>query len=70
MAFFKKIKKKINGKWYPKSITVGKPVTTDEVAKRLATQSTVSLVDTFAVLKSMANHQRTCTFHPRDLPKQ
>lgn len=53
MAFFKKEKKKINGKWYPQSVTVGKPVTTDEVAKRLAAESTVSPADTFAVLKSL-----------------
>ena len=53
MAFYKKIKKKVNGKWYPQSITVGKPVSTDEVAKRLAAESTVSPADTFAVLKSL-----------------
>lgn len=53
MAFFKKTKQKINGKWYPKSVTVGKPVTTDEVAKRLAVESTVSPADTFAVLKAL-----------------
>ena len=53
MAFFKKMQKKINGKWYPQSVTVGKPVTTDEVAKRLAAESTVSPADTFAVLKSL-----------------
>lgn len=53
MAFFKKIQKKINSKWYPQSVTVGKPVTTDEVAKRLAAESTVSPADTFAVLKSL-----------------
>lgn len=53
MAFFKKMKKKINGKWYPQSVTVGKPVTTDEVAKRLAAESTVSPADTYAVLKSL-----------------
>lgn len=53
MAFYKKRKQKINGKWYPASITVGKPVTTDEVAKRLASESTVSPADTYAVLKSL-----------------
>lgn len=53
MAFFKKTKQKINGKWYPKSITVGKPVTTDEVSQRLAKESTVSPADTFAVLKAL-----------------
>lgn len=53
MAFYKKEKQKVNGKWYPRSVTVGKPVTTDEVAKRLAAESTVSPADTFAVLKSL-----------------
>lgn len=53
MAFFKKVKQKINGLWYPQSITVGKPVTTDQVADRLATISTVSRGDTYAVLKDL-----------------
>ena len=53
MAFFKKVQKKINGLWYPQSVTVGKPVTTDEVARRLAAESTVSPADTYAVLKSL-----------------
>lgn len=53
MAFFKKVKQKINGLWYPKSVTVGKPVTTDQVADRLAKISTVSRADTYAVLKEM-----------------
>ena len=53
MAFFKKVKQIIDGKWHPQSITVGKPVTTDEVAKQLAIESTVSPADTFAVLKSL-----------------
>lgn len=54
MAFFKKVKQKINGLWYPKAVTVGKPVTTDEVADRLAQISTVSRSDTYAVLKDLA----------------
>lgn len=54
MAFFKKVKQKINGLWYPKSVTVGKPVNTDEVADRLAQISTVSRADTYAVLKDLA----------------
>lgn len=53
MAFFKKIQKKINGLWYPQSVTVGKPVTTDEVADRLSQISTVSRADTYAVLKDL-----------------
>lgn len=54
MAFFKKIQQKINGLWYPMSVTVGKPVSTDEVADRLAQISTVSRADTYAVLKDLA----------------
>ena len=53
MAFYKKIKKKINGLWYPQAVTVGKPVTTDEVADRLAQISTVSRADVYAVLKEL-----------------
>lgn len=53
MGFFKKVKQKINGKWYPRSITVGKPVTTNEVARRISAESTVSPADTFAVLKAL-----------------
>ena len=51
MAFCKKVKKKITGLWYPQVVTVGKPVTTDQVADRLALISTVSRGDTYAVLK-------------------
>ena len=54
MAFFKKVKQKVNGLWYPKAVTVGKPVSTDEVADRLAQISTVSRADTYAVLKDLA----------------
>jgi predicted histone-like DNA-binding protein len=53
MAFFKKIQQKINGLWYPRSITIGKPVSTDQVADRLAQISTVSRADTYAVLKDL-----------------
>lgn len=53
MAFFKKLKKKINGLWYAQAVTVGKPVTTDEVADRLSQISTVSRADTYAVLKDL-----------------
>ena len=53
MAFFKKVLKKINGKWYPQAVIVGKPATTDEVADELAEISTVSRGDTYAVLKNL-----------------
>ena len=54
MAFFKKVFKKVNNKWYPQSITVGKPYTTDQVADKLAQISTVSRADAYAVLKDLA----------------
>ena len=55
MAFWKRIKMKINGLWYPKSVLVGKPVTTKQVAERLARESTVSLADVYAVLLSLGS---------------
>ncbi len=45
--FYKK--QKLNGKWYPRSMTVG-TCTTKYVAERLSQMSTVSLGDTYAVL--------------------
>ena len=45
--------KKINKKWYPQSVLVGSPVTTAQVAKRLAAESTVSPADVAAVLTSL-----------------
>lgn len=53
MAFYKKTQKNINGLWYPQAVTVGKPVTTDEVSDRLAHISTVSRADVYAVLKEL-----------------
>ncbi|MDD7530178.1 MAG: HU family DNA-binding protein [Prevotellaceae bacterium] len=55
MAFFKKVRKKVNGKWYPESVLVGSPVTTTEVADRLAAESTVSPADTRAVLTALGS---------------
>jgi len=54
MAFYKKIYRQISKKWYASAVTVGKPVTTDEVADRLVQISTVSKADTYAVLKDLA----------------
>jgi hypothetical protein len=36
MAFYKKIRQKINGKWYPQAVTAAGTMTTDEVAERLS----------------------------------
>lgn len=55
MGFYKKTQQKINGLWYPRSITVGKPVTTDEIAQSLSEKSTVSPSDTYAVLKGLGS---------------
>lgn len=53
MAFYRKTKSKLNDLWYPKAVTVGKPVTTDQVADKLAILSTVTRGDTYAVLKNL-----------------
>ena len=53
MAFYKKTKMKLNGKWYPKSVLVGSAITTEQVAKRLAAESTVSPADVRAVLTAL-----------------
>ncbi len=53
MAFYKKIQMKVNGLWYPQSVTVGKPVTTDQVADKLAALSTVTRGDAYAIMKNL-----------------
>ena len=53
MAFYKKMKMKVNGKWYPKSVLVGSAVTTEQVATRVAAESTVSPADVRAVLTAL-----------------
>ena len=50
MAFFKKMLKKINNRWYPQSVLVGKPITTERIAYRLAAASTLTPSDVIAVL--------------------
>lgn len=53
MAFYKKVKAKVDGKWYPRSITVGKPVSTAQVAKRISAECTVNPADVTAVLTAL-----------------
>ena len=53
MAYFKKIQKKANGKWYPQGVTIGKPVTTKEVANRLADLSSLSPGDCYSMLGNL-----------------
>ena len=54
MAFYKTMKLKSNGKFYPVAVLVDKPFETDELADRLAAVSTVSRSDVYAVLKDLA----------------
>ena len=40
-------------KWYPRLVTIGKPVTTKELAERIARESTVSPADVYAVCHAL-----------------
>ena len=53
MGFYKKTKMKVNGKWYPKSVLVMSPVSTEQIAKRIAAELTVSPADVRAVLTAL-----------------
>ena len=53
MIFWKRVQQAINDLWYPRSVTVGKPVETQELANRIARESTVSPADTHAVLRAL-----------------
>ena len=81
MAYYRKVQKKINGKWYPQSITIGKAVTTKEVANRLADLSALSPGDCYSMLGNLGkvlgefmNSGRTVKLdgvgHPRNDPWQ
>ena len=53
MGFYKKTKMNVNGKWYAKSVLVMSSITTEQVAKRIAAESTVSPADVRAVLTAL-----------------
>ncbi len=53
MIYWKRVQQAINKLWYPRSLTVGRPVETQELANRIARQSTVSPSDTHAVLRAL-----------------
>lgn len=53
MAFYQKKQLARNKKWYPQAITVGKPVTTEEVAKKLAELTSISKGDVETVLDTL-----------------
>ena len=53
MAYFKKTQKKVNGKWYPQVVLIGKPVQTKEEANRLADLSALSPGDCYSMLGNL-----------------
>lgn len=53
MAYYKKMKLKSNGKWYPLSVIVGKPIATAEVGERISKRCTVNPADVNAVLTAL-----------------
>ena len=53
MIFWKRVKQAINDKWYPLTVTVGKSVETQELAQRLARESTISPADAHAVIRAL-----------------
>lgn len=53
MAYYRKVKRKVNNKWYPQGVTIGKAVTTKEVANRLADLSALSPGDTYSMLGNL-----------------
>ena len=55
MIFWKRVKQAVNDLWYPRCVTVGLPVETQELANRIARESTVSPADTHAVLRALPN---------------
>ena len=55
MEYYIKQQAKVNNKWYPRSITVGKPVSTDNVADKLAELSTVTRGDAYAIMKNLGS---------------
>ena len=55
MIFWKRVQQAVNKLWYPRCVTVGIPVKTQELANRIARESTVSPADTHAVLRALPN---------------
>ena len=53
MPYYKKSQKKVNDKWYPQGVTIGKPVQTKEVANRLADLSALSPGDCYSMLGNL-----------------
>lgn len=59
MAFYKVRLQKKNQLYYPQAITVGKQITTAQVAEMLSDRSTVTKADAFAVLSELGSVMST-----------
>lgn len=55
MAFYKKAYNKKTDVYYPRAITIGTAINTDQIAEALADRSTVTKTDVKAVLTEMAD---------------
>lgn len=55
MAFYKKTYNKKTEVYYPRAITIGTAINTDQIAEALADRSTVTKTDVKAVLTEMAD---------------
>lgn len=55
MAFYKKAYNKKTDVYYPRAITIGTAINTDQIAETLADRSTVTKTDVKAVLTEMAD---------------
>lgn len=54
MAYFKRRQLSTNKKWYPEAVLIGKPVTTREIAQKIAALSSLSEGDVLSVLHLLA----------------
>ncbi len=55
MAFYKKAYNQRTNVYYPRAVTVGTPIGTNQIAETLASRSTVTKTDVKAVLTEMAD---------------
>lgn len=67
MAFYKKQQQPVNKLWYPRSILVGSPISTDEVAGLISAASTVSRADVVAVLTALGDVMGNCMAQGRSV---
>ena len=54
MSFFKKSQLPVSKKWYARSVLLGNPISTNQIAERIVTESTVAKADVVAVLAALS----------------